>query len=60
LAKAAELGAAAQKKERGAADFYRAQKREKERDRLLQLRQGFVEDQKRVQQLRAARRFKPT
>ena len=59
-ARAAELGAAAQKKERGAAEFYRAQKKEKERDRLMQLRQGFAEDQKRVHELRAARRFKPS
>ena len=60
VAKAAEVGAAAQKKERAAADFYRAQKREKERDRLLQLRQDFEQDKQRVQQLRTARNFKPS
>lgn len=40
-------------------DFYRFQQREKRRNELVDLRQQFDEDRKRVAQLRASRNFKP-
>ncbi|XP_058729670.1 uncharacterized protein LOC131601794 isoform X1 [Vicia villosa] len=40
-------------------DFYRFQKREAQRNELMLLQQKFEEDKKRLQQLRAARKFRP-
>ncbi|KAG7611150.1 Ribosomal RNA-processing protein 7 C-terminal domain [Arabidopsis suecica] len=39
--------------------FYRFQRRDAQRNELLVLQSKFEEDKKRIQQLRAARRFKP-
>lgn len=39
--------------------FYRFQRREKRRDELLELREQFEADKKKVQELKAARKFKP-
>ena len=40
-------------------DFYRFQRREKARSEVLELREKFADDKRRVQELREARRFKP-
>ncbi|XP_058723081.1 uncharacterized protein LOC131594894 isoform X2 [Vicia villosa] len=40
-------------------DFYRFQKREAQRNELMLLQQKFEEDKKRLQQLRAVRKFRP-
>ena len=59
VAKAEAKGSAAKQKERAAEDFYRFQQKDRRRDDLLALRQNFEQDKKRVQELKAARRFKP-
>ncbi|XP_010528450.1 PREDICTED: calponin homology domain-containing protein DDB_G0272472 [Tarenaya hassleriana] len=46
-------------KETVAPDFYRFQKREAHRNELMALQSKFEQDKKRIQQLRAARKFKP-
>ncbi|PSS30553.1 Ribosomal RNA-processing protein 7 A like [Actinidia chinensis var. chinensis] len=40
-------------------DFYRFQKRESQRNEIMALQSKFERDKKRIQQLRAARKFKP-
>ncbi|KAJ6752956.1 RIBOSOMAL RNA PROCESSING PROTEIN 7-RELATED [Salix koriyanagi] len=40
-------------------EFYRFQKREAQKSEILALRSKFEEDRKRIQQLRAARKFRP-
>ncbi|XP_061947845.1 uncharacterized protein LOC133671197 isoform X1 [Populus nigra] len=40
-------------------EFYRFQKREAQRSEIMALRSKFEEDRKRIQQLRAARKFRP-
>ncbi|XP_019419215.1 PREDICTED: nucleoporin GLE1 isoform X2 [Lupinus angustifolius] len=40
-------------------DFYRFQKREAQRNEIMMLQSKFEEDKKRLQQLRAARKFRP-
>ncbi|XP_004499443.1 uncharacterized protein [Cicer arietinum] len=40
-------------------DFYRFQKREAQRNEIMELQSKFEEDKKRLQQLRAARKFRP-
>ena len=40
-------------------DFYRFQKREKNRDAMLLLREQFEEDKRKVAKLKAARKFRP-
>eukprot|EP00798_Chlamydomonas_sp_ICE-L_P006719 gene6719-3390_t len=52
---------AALKKDKGSEfnNFYRFQKREKQRSELLDLREKFNEDRKRISELRATRNFKP-
>ncbi|OAY60366.1 ribosomal RNA-processing protein 7 homolog A isoform X2 [Manihot esculenta] len=40
-------------------DFYRFQKREAQRSEILALQSKFEQDRKRIQQLRAARKFRP-
>ncbi|QCE04642.1 ribosomal RNA-processing protein 7 [Vigna unguiculata] len=40
-------------------DFYRFQKREAQRNEIMTLQSKFEEDKKRLQQMRAARKFRP-
>ncbi|GAU16959.1 hypothetical protein TSUD_37170 [Trifolium subterraneum] len=40
-------------------DFYRFQKREAQRNEIMELQGKFEEDKKRLQQLRATRKFRP-
>lgn len=40
-------------------DFYRFQKREAQRNEIISLQSKFEQDKKRIQQLRAARKFRP-
>lgn len=40
-------------------NFYRFQKRDKRRDEVLELRKQFERDKRRVQELRASRKFRP-
>ncbi|XP_022942572.1 uncharacterized protein DDB_G0283697 isoform X1 [Cucurbita moschata] len=40
-------------------DFYRFQRREAQRNEILMLQSKFEQDKKRIQQLRAARKFRP-
>ncbi|KAL6961076.1 hypothetical protein U1Q18_038839 [Sarracenia purpurea var. burkii] len=40
-------------------DFYRFQKREAQRNEIMALQSKFEQDKKRIQQLRAARKFRP-
>uniref|UniRef100_A0A7N0TAI2 Ribosomal RNA-processing protein 7 C-terminal domain-containing protein n=1 Tax=Kalanchoe fedtschenkoi TaxID=63787 RepID=A0A7N0TAI2_KALFE len=50
----------AKKKQKGVGpDFYRFQKREAQRNAVMMLQSKFEEDKKRIQQLRAARKFRP-
>lgn len=41
-------------------DFYRFQKREHHRNQLLELREQFEDDKRKVAKLKAARKFRPT
>lgn len=50
---------AAKKQTAAHTDFYRFQQREKRRQDLLDLRQKFEEDKKRLAEIKAARKFKP-
>lgn len=56
---AATAGASAQAKQQLLPHFYRFQQREKRRDELLELREQFENDKRKIQALKAARRFKP-
>ncbi|XVE52717.1 hypothetical protein DITRI_Ditri02bG0145600 [Diplodiscus trichospermus] len=49
----------AKKKSKEVSDFYRFQKREAQRNELMMLQSKFEQDKKRIQQLRAARKFRP-
>ncbi|GMI85102.1 hypothetical protein HRI_002179500 [Hibiscus trionum] len=49
----------AKKKSKEVSDFYRFQKREAQRNELLTLQSKFEQDKKRIQQMRAARKFRP-
>ncbi|XWS23431.1 hypothetical protein CRYUN_Cryun28dG0013500 [Craigia yunnanensis] len=49
----------AKKKSKEVFDFYRFQKREAQRNELMMLQSKFEQDKKRIQQLRAARKFRP-
>ncbi|CAG8817060.1 25808_t:CDS:2, partial [Dentiscutata erythropus] len=40
-------------------DFYRFQMRESKRNKHVELRKKFEEDKKKIERLKAARRFKP-
>ncbi|KNE64940.1 hypothetical protein AMAG_10605 [Allomyces macrogynus ATCC 38327] len=40
-------------------DFYRFQMREEKRSRLLELREKFAQDKKKIEELKQSRRFKP-
>ncbi|GAB4821958.1 hypothetical protein N2152v2_009004 [Parachlorella kessleri] len=59
VAGAAAQAQAAAKKDQVHSDFYRFQQREKRRSELLDLRQRFEDDKRRIAELKAARRFKP-
>ncbi|GLT66695.1 hypothetical protein SLA2020_390480 [Shorea laevis] len=59
VAQAAVEDRMAKKKHKELGDFYRFQKREAKRNELLMLQSKFEQDRKRIQQLRAARKFKP-
>ncbi|GLT58625.1 hypothetical protein SLA2020_315010 [Shorea laevis] len=59
VAQAAVEDKMAKKKQKEHGDFYRFQKREAKRNELLVLQSKFEQDRKRIQQLRAARKFKP-
>ncbi|KAI5388655.1 uncharacterized protein LOC127106736 isoform X1 [Lathyrus oleraceus] len=60
VAQAAVEDKLAKKKNKGVGlDFYRFQKREAQRNELMLLQSKFEEDKKRLQQLRAARKFRP-
>lgn len=56
-AAAAEAGARA--KPQAPVNFYRFQQRERRRDELFALREQFEADKRKIQELKAARRFKP-
>ncbi|XP_022728399.1 ribosomal RNA-processing protein 7 homolog A isoform X2 [Durio zibethinus] len=49
----------AKKKSKELFDFYRFQKREAQKNELMKLQSKFEQDKKRIQQLRAARKFRP-
>ncbi|KAL4325525.1 hypothetical protein GQ457_11G011250 [Hibiscus cannabinus] len=49
----------AKTKSKEVSDFYRFQKREAQRNELLTLQSKFEQDKKRIQQMRAARKFRP-
>lgn len=50
----------AKRSEGQGADFYRSNTREKRRSELIDLRERFEEDRRRLHELRAARKFKPS
>lgn len=56
---AAAAGANALAKQKLLPNFYRFQQREKRRDELLELREQFENDKRKIQELKAARKFKP-
>ncbi|GAB2288801.1 hypothetical protein Dimus_023112 [Dionaea muscipula] len=57
---AAVLDKVARKKSKDVGlDFYRFQRREAQRNEIMKLQSKFEEDKKRIQQLRAARKFRP-
>ncbi|KAG5535291.1 hypothetical protein RHGRI_023161 [Rhododendron griersonianum] len=62
VAQAAVLEREAKKKSKTkdvGVDFYRFQKREAQRNEIMALQSKFEQDKKRIQQLRAARKFRP-
>ncbi|KAL7234976.1 hypothetical protein ACSBR1_018450 [Camellia fascicularis] len=60
VAHAAVLENMAKKKSKDVGlDFYRFQKREAQRNEIMTLQSKFEQDKKRIQQLRAARKFRP-
>ncbi|XP_044467534.1 eukaryotic translation initiation factor 5B-like isoform X1 [Mangifera indica] len=50
---------AKKKKKEVGLDFYRFQRREAQRNEIMMLQSKFEQDRKRIQQLRAARKFRP-
>uniref|UniRef100_A0A1D1Z4Y9 Ribosomal RNA-processing protein 7 A n=2 Tax=Anthurium amnicola TaxID=1678845 RepID=A0A1D1Z4Y9_9ARAE len=56
---AVEEKVAKKKQKELALDFYRFQKRETQRNEVMMLQSKFEQDKKRLQQLRAARKFRP-
>lgn len=60
VASAAAQAAAAAKKPKVHETFYRFQQREQRRNELMQLREKFEADKKRIQALRSARNFRPS
>ncbi|MCL7022821.1 hypothetical protein MKW94_017073 [Papaver nudicaule] len=60
VSQAAVLDKMAKKKSKEVGiDFYRFQRRDAQRNEIMMLQSKFEQDKKRVQQLRAARKFKP-
>ncbi|CAA0829176.1 Unknown protein [Striga hermonthica] len=60
VAQAAVVDKAAKKKTKEVGiDFYRFQKREAHRNEIMMLQSKFEQDKKRIQQMRAARKFRP-
>ncbi|OVA12516.1 Ribosomal RNA-processing protein 7 [Macleaya cordata] len=60
VAQAAVVDKMAKKKSKEVGiDFYRFQRREAQRNEVMMLQSKFEQDRKRIQQLRAARKFKP-
>ena len=59
VAAAATAEAGASVKQKLTTNFYRFQQRERRRDELSQLREQFQVDKRKIQELKAARRFKP-
>ncbi|CAK9179235.1 unnamed protein product [Ilex paraguariensis] len=60
VAQAAVMDKMAKKKSKEVGlDFYRFQKREAQRNEIMMLQSKFEQDKKRIQQLRAARKFRP-
>ncbi|KAI3462834.1 hypothetical protein Pfo_019497 [Paulownia fortunei] len=60
VAQAAVLDKMAKKKKKDVGlDFYRFQKREAHRNEIMMLQSKFEQDKKRIQQMRAARKFRP-
>jgi hypothetical protein len=59
VAAAAATARAAKKRPVEHTDFYRFQQREKRRNDLLELRERFEEDKRRLAELKAVRKFKP-
>ncbi|XP_008784327.1 ribosomal RNA-processing protein 7 homolog A-like isoform X2 [Phoenix dactylifera] len=59
VAQAAVMDKMANKKKEVALDFYRFQRREARRNEVMMLQSKFEQDKKRIQQLRAARKFRP-
>ncbi|KAI3970940.1 hypothetical protein MKX01_024587 [Papaver californicum] len=60
VSQAAVLDKMAKKKNKDVGiDFYRFQKRDAQRNEVMMLQSKFEQDRKRIQQLRAARKFKP-
>lgn len=60
VSQAAVLDKMAKKKHKEVGiDFYRFQKRDAQRNEVMMLQSKFEQDRKRIQQLRAARKFKP-
>lgn len=59
VAAAAAVARAAKKRTIEHTDFYRFQQRDKRRNELLELRERFEEDKRRLAELKAVRRFKP-
>ncbi|KAL3844553.1 hypothetical protein ACJIZ3_001956 [Penstemon smallii] len=60
VAQAAVLDKMAKKKNKDVGlDFYRFQKREAHRSEIMMLQSKFEQDKKRIQQMRAARKFRP-
>lgn len=60
VSQAAVLDKMAKKKNKEVGiDFYRFQKRDAQRNEVMMLQSKFEQDRKRIQQLRAARKFKP-
>ena len=59
VAAAAAVARAAKKRPAEYTNFYRFQQRDKRRNELLELRERFEEDKRRLAELKAVRRFKP-
>lgn len=59
VAAAAAAAHAAKKRSRVSLDFYRFQQRDRRRTELMELREKFEEDKRRLAELKAARKFHP-
>ncbi len=59
VAAAAAAEAGGRVKQQVTSNFYRFQARERRRDELFALREQFEADKRKIQELKAARRFKP-